>query len=438
MRLAQARIQNFMGIENRELAFKPGFNLIKGKNGAGKTSVIEALAAGLGAFPNAFSSRPAGTFVKKNFSQSMLRKEYARSGDASCAFHYRFPLEISLTAELAAAQGGTRTVSWTRSKKEEPAKYPFQGTLDPQEISKLARESANQPETCLPVLNYQGIGRILTSRREQNGFRVLLRKDRTSGYDNALSGFTNIDRIVEWFVSMEQVAWQKEQKIAEYEAVKQAAAAFMERMENAENYRLFYDKQLQELMYQGGNILMPVFDLSDGYRSLVLIVLDIAYRMAQLNPFLLENIAQTRGVVLIDELDLSLHPQWQWRVIDALRDTFPNVQFIATTHAPILFASAKDVWIIDVEKEETGYSYSRYGLDVNTAVTEYQGVSDLPEEVRQQADAVSDAMDAEEYPKAKALLERLENTLDTKNLPEPPIVAGLRARYDIEMAWPED
>ena len=75
MKLTQARITNFMGIENRELVFKPGFNLIKGKNGAGKTSVIEALAAGLGAFPNAFSSRPAGSFAKKNFLTSRFLQD---------------------------------------------------------------------------------------------------------------------------------------------------------------------------------------------------------------------------------------------------------------------------------------------------------------------------------------------------------------------------
>lgn len=72
--------------------------------------------------------------------------------------------------------------------------------------------------------------------------------------------------------------------------------------------------------------------------------------MAVLNPYMKENIAKTQGVVLIDEIDMYLHPRWQWNIINALRKVFPNVQFVVATHSPILFASAKDVWLIDVEK----------------------------------------------------------------------------------------
>lgn len=94
-------------------------------------------------------------------------------------------------------------------------------------------------------------------------------------------------------------------------------------------------------MYQEGQLILPVMDLSAGFQSLIWMVFDIAYRMAVLNPFLGEKVSETRGIVLIDELDMHLHPKWQWGVIDALRSVFPNVQFIATTHAPILFASSK-------------------------------------------------------------------------------------------------
>lgn len=72
-------------------------------------------------------------------------------------------------------------------------------------------------------------------------------------------------------------------------------------------------------------------------------VLDIAYRMAILNPDLLDQIiSSTPGIVLIDEIDMHLHPNWQWKVIKALQATFPRVQFIATTHSPIIVASCKD------------------------------------------------------------------------------------------------
>ena len=69
-------------------------------------------------------------------------------------------------------------------------------------------------------------------------------------------------------------------------------------------------------------------------------VFDIAYRMAVLNPDLLENVVEmTPGIVLIDEIDLHLHPRWQWKIIDALKNTFPRVQFIVTTHSPVIIAA---------------------------------------------------------------------------------------------------
>ena len=75
--------------------------------------------------------------------------------------------------------------------------------------------------------------------------------------------------------------------------------------------------------------------------------------MAVLNPDLLEDITDiTPGVVLVDEIDLHLHPNWQWKVVDALKNTFPNVQFIVTTHSPIIVASCKEEKLIMLQLED--------------------------------------------------------------------------------------
>ena len=153
-------------------------------------------------------------------------------------------------------------------------------------------------------------------------------------------------------------------KIAEYEAVRKAVSDFMQYMEQDGEFEVFYDKQQEELMYRKNDWVLPVMELSAGYQSLVWLVFDIAYRMAVLNPSKKEKIAETRGVVMIDEIDMHLHPRWQWNIIQALRKVFPNIQFIAATHAPILFASAKNVWVIDIDEKEIEYKYSHYGIDL--------------------------------------------------------------------------
>ena len=168
--------------------------------------------------------------------------------------------------------------------------------------------------------------------------------------------------------------------------------------------------------------------MSAGFQSLIWMVFDIAYRMAVLNPDKKEKIALTRGIVLIDELDMHLHPKWQWRVIDSLREVFPNVQFIATTHAPILFASAKNVWIIDIEKEEPDYSYSHYGLDLNTSINQFQETCEVAAEVREMMRDFDDRMDEENYKEARKIL----RTLEEITAPTHPLVAKMRTRYELE------
>ncbi len=83
--------------------------------------------------------------------------------------------------------------------------------------------------------------------------------------------------------------------------------------------------------------VLPTRMLSDGQRTILSIVADIAYRCVTLNPELRDQATQaTPGVVLIDEIDLHLHPKWQRRIVEDLRRTFPKIQFIATTHSPII------------------------------------------------------------------------------------------------------
>ena len=163
-------------------------------------------------------------------------------------------------------------------------------------------------------------------------------------------------------------------------------------------------------------------------------VFDVAYRMALLNPFLLDKITDTPGIVLIDELDMHLHPKWQWKVIDALRRTFPNIQFIAATHAPILFASAKDVWLIDIEGDEIDYSWSHYGIDVNTSVRQFQGTYELPDEIQFRSEAFYEAMGREDYQEAGRILQELIE----KTAPEFPLIVDMKTMYDLETNWPED
>jgi len=93
--------------------------------------------------------------------------------------------------------------------------------------------------------------------------------------------------------------------------------------------------------------------LSDGERSLLAIVADLVRRLSLANPELADPL-QGAGVVLIDEIELHLHPTWQRSVIEKLRTTFPNIQFIATTHSPFVIQSLRVGVLINLDPEEFG------------------------------------------------------------------------------------
>ena len=420
MKLSRAEIRNFRGIEEWNITFKPGFNLIKGVNGKGKTSVLEAIAVGLGGFLAGLDD-----VVTRHFSKDEIRQVYTTVGDGSYDKKIVVPTEVYLEAEVDGEH-----FEWMRGRKDIKTS---RSTIQPRDICQKAGLMANEENKEMPILAYLGAGRVWSQRREK--VENIFRKQyfRTVGYTDALHDASNIKLLLNWCVKMEQVAWQKEKKIAEYEAVKKAVSDFMQYMEPGANCRVFYDKQQEELMYERGNEVLPVMSLSAGYQSLVWMVFDIAYRMAVLNPFMKENIAVTSGIVLIDEIDMHLHPKWQWNIINALQNVFPNVQFIAATHSPILFASAKDVWLIDVDGDEIEYSRSHYGIDINTSLNTYQETIEMPMEVKEKADAFSDAMDAERYEEALEILEELE----MNTAPTHPLLIQLRTRYDFETALGE-
>lgn len=249
-----------------------------------------------------------------------------------------------------------------------------------------------------------------------------------------MSDEASVKLMLEWCSRMEQIAWQNGTPVREYEAVKQAVAKAMTQLEN-EPIRIFYDKRSEELMYQKEGVVVPISVLSAGYQSLIWMIFDIAYRMATLNPFLAENISQAPGLVLIDELDVHLHPRWQWQVIDVLRHVFPNVQFIATTHSPIIIASAKNVWCIDIEQmDQPKTSMSGYGLEIDYILKKIQNATDLPDSVEDLLKSFYQCIDKEDFSQAKVILSQLEQDIGR----DSPLAVKARERLDLEIALMEE
>ena len=137
---------------------------------------------------------------------------------------------------------------------------------------------------------------------------------------------------------------------------------------------------------------------------------DIARRLAIMNPSL-SNPLEGAGIVLIDEVDLHLHPQWQRRLIHQLTETFPNCQFILTTHSPLVISDTKDILCYVLDDGELEERNGLYGLDANQVLLDVMDTDARNSEVQDRLDRLLDLLHDKKLKEAKALFESLSADL---------------------------
>lgn len=348
MYLSKIHIENFKGIKSADFDFDRSVNIIIGNNGTGKTSVLEAIAVALGGFLSGIDG--VNTI---HFSQDEIRRESQLTGTGSSNVIYRTPISVRAWMELDVgdkSHADLRLFDFVRQKKSIKS---ARSTVEPRDICREAQRLAGDRKAILPVISYQSFSRVTNQKKDKWENPFSEDYSRVVGYVDCLEEAANDKMLINWCRRMEQISWQQEQTILEYEIVKRTVSKFMQFMQDDEKIHIFYDKRTEELLYSNEEETLPIRLLSSGFRNLLGMVFDIAYRMAVLNPDLLEDITSvTPGVVLIDEIDMHLHPNWQWKVVDALKKTFLNVQFIVTTHSPIIVASCKEEKLIMLQLED--------------------------------------------------------------------------------------
>lgn len=421
MQLQSIDIKNFRGIDHCHLTFKPGFNLLIGENGCGKTSILEAIAVGMGGFLTGVANAKVKA---RHFSMDEVRTVYIQQGDGGYIPTYYWP-EVDMNMKV-----GDDVYSWTRAKKNASAR----STVIPRDISHVAEALVYDSQSTLPVISYQSAARVWSQKREKQYDISRLTYNREFGYIDCLTDEASMKLMLNWCSRMEQIAWQKEKPVREYEAVKQVISKAMSKLEK-HSVHIFYDKQVEELMYQFSDTTLPISSLSAGYQSLIWMCFDIAYRMAVLNPALIDKINEAPGIVMIDELDVHLHPQWQWLVIDVLRSAFPNVQFIATTHSPLIIASAKDVWCVNISDiHQTLAFYSGYGLEIQDVLHSIQQTQELPEKIQCLVKKFYHAIDQEALQQAEVYLHQLIQEIGS----DSPLVIKATEHLELEKTFAED
>ena len=374
MKLATIEIENYRAIERLVLEPDPSLTVLFGVNGCGKTSVLSGIATGLGTIQN---------FLRPKEDRVRFLKTDRRVGAG--------PVRIAVTT--------TDGMSWQR---EETGRHfariseKKNGPRGP--LGKLLFEAAVQPDNVLtrdlPIGAYYDTDRVVFDvPQRRRGFAKEF--DRPGAWHAALTARTDFRQFFEWFYAKENEELRALRKLAvegtepkqagasrELRAVRDAIASMVggasdPRIE--ENPLRFVVSLEQE---PGRVEELAIDQLSGGCRAVLTLAADLARRMAQGNPHL-EAPLESEAVVLIDEIELHLHPSWQQRILGDLRQTFPNAQFIVSTHSPQVLTTVAPEHIRELVHEEGDVtirapSAHTFGAEAGDVLDAVMGVDERP------------------------------------------------------------
>jgi predicted ATP-binding protein involved in virulence len=353
-----------------DIEFHEQLTVLVASNGAGKTSILDAIAVAFGPYVGAFDESVGGHFKASDIRLTRVREtasnemEYAPKG-----------VRLEATGFIPGSPGGSLeggvaspATTWKRSLAG-----PIKAKTTIKDAKKLIDYGKRQQvavrtsgtNVLLPLLAYYGTGRLWQQKKLMED--KLSSTSRTMGYTDCLDPGSSYKSLVAWFRY-----WSINALKGQLEANKAGRAYqptefdhFIESVSAAVNtclapagwkdiaYSLSREELVAHHEHQGE---LPVALLSDGIRNMIGMVADIAFRATKLNPQLGAMAArETPGMVLIDEVDMHLHPEWQQRVLQSLRSAFAKLQFIVTTHSPQVLSTVRRENIRILRPTEEGY-----------------------------------------------------------------------------------
>ncbi|UWQ90496.1 AAA family ATPase [Rhodobacteraceae bacterium M382] len=430
MDIKEVCLRNIGCFESQCIQLAPSENLsgnvtvFVGNNGSGKTSILKAIATGLSWFVSRLRSETGkGT---------PLPELVISNGKATGAIEITIPGEPNFGGESENAKAGfSWTITNTRKGRNAEERSHLSGASA---LANHFRSALSGDEKAsLPLVAFYPVERVVLDVplkiRNKHSF------DQLDGYDNSLSQGVDFRRFFEWFRNREDTEnetslsadalealrnvlgdnaelWAKLRELnassrdRQLSAVRQAVSEFMPGFENLKVRR----KPRLHMSIDKDGETFNVLQLSQGEKSLMALVGDIARRLAMMNPGM-DNPLNGDGIILIDEVDLHLHPTWQRSIVRRLTKTFPNCQFVLTSHSPLVISDSTDILVYALENGELETLSSQYGQDVNSVLLEVMETPIRNEYVDGKIKDILDAVQENEFSTASALIKELESHL---------------------------
>ncbi len=352
MKIEEIIIKNFRCFEQLEVTFHPQMTVLIAANGGGKTSILDAVRIAVWPFVKGFDlgsqTGKSATIqiddvrLEKQINDNMEPKEKTEvnttgvwddNGQVKTWLQWRDSIKKGTNSK-----GDASTAELTNQYAKSMQKKVFEG----------------KEQIDLPLIAYLGTGRLwYQSRYSSEAADVVLSKteySRTSGYLNCLSQGSSLKHFVDWYGWIYRSYREEQIKALEQgyswgepgshflqtiKAIQFAVNCLIEKQTGWKDIAYSSSHEQQIVLTHPQHGTLPLERLSDGLRNMVAMVADLAYRCVKLNPHLgAEATIKTHGIVMIDEVDMFLHPSWQQSVLGSLQEAFPKIQFIVTTHSP--------------------------------------------------------------------------------------------------------
>ena len=430
--LKDIELQNFRKFDDSVYKLNPHMNVFIGRNASGKTAVLEAVTVILGAYLAAFKEYVPARFVRNISENDVLRKSVQSVKNVAVTPAVKqFPCMVSshvtcgeeeiYCARILEKEGG-RTKSVKRNL--------MQRFVSEWEKSIKKADGSDQTQI-YPLVLYLSSARLWNENRIDEMDSI---PGRTDAYQRCLDEKRGCQSAFEYIKLLGGLAAEENNgtPLPAYTVIMDAVK-FSMKDELSPGQQVLYSSRYGEIAVKNQDGTIINFSaLSDGYRNVIKVVTEIAAKMCILNPYLGgDALKKTPGVVVIDELDLSLHPTWQRRIVPILKELFPRIQFVCATHSPFIIQSLEPGELIaldtTLDEDYSGQSIEDIAEDImRVPIPQYS------ERKRKMYEAAREYYDALEKSTSRESLQKLKEKLDvlsSEYSDNPAYAALMKQKY---------
>jgi predicted ATP-binding protein involved in virulence len=418
MRIDRLELTNFKGFRELAVELHPHFTLLIGENGSGKTTLLDALAVAAGIW----LVNPPDTMLSnsgRNILRNEIRLEPEQKGDR-VQFSERLPVSVRATGAI----GQHQNVTWVRQIRQGGRRTT---NADAEAALGYVKEIYGQDQSgqhvLCPVLAYYGAGRAWLPSNERIPKVKHGPARRWATFYDCFNERIRFDELRRWFQRETTERGNRRGRWRPgFEVVRRA---ILECVPGAED--VWFDVDLDQIVLSIEGNAQPFKNLSAGQRMMLALVADLAIKAVTQNAFLVPAddlpsggelpavLRQTPGLVLIDELDVHLHPKWQRHVATDLKRTFPAIQFVGTTHSPQVIGEVAREEVRVLEGGEVTIPSRSFGMDSSRVLAEVMNADVRDPDVGVLLARLFSLIDKEDFGGARSLLREVEARLGAED-----------------------